>query len=160
MDNKYLKLIEEMFNAQYDEYDSGDLLNSKEYEDKIDKMKTYNLSHCIDLTNLDEANKKIKIDGFSGFGGFKVGSFTIKILTPSIKNKNISIFIYEKLRNRSIQTKININTDHRFADTTWSSYFRKGAISNYGTLGVDMPYQIINEVVRWLEALDKLGSFI
>lgn len=157
---EYYNLIKELVDQQYTD-DSDDLYQEAwiPAESAIKEKLKLKDNGIIDLTN----TKKDKIKDFiTKSNTIKIGNFLIKIIKSELLKSDLimDICIYEeKIRTQPGQPckmlyKLDSIRDSRFSKCDWNSYF------NDFRYGKSIPLNIFLEIVRWLQAIGKLTSFV
>lgn len=164
-DKDYLELIKSLSDHQYDDdesvsYDEMEWIPSEpEIKEKLIKHN----NGIIDLTNIK--SNLIK-DEILKCTNIKVGKFKIKIkhysAVPSQKGSQMSLSL--KLFEEKTQTpngmpcKMDYSfapyKDTRFDNRPWLKYF------NQSSSAFNIPIETVVEIIRWLQALNKMGCFI
>lgn len=157
----FLALAQKMTDEQYgeeSEYTSfHEVLEDFEYiSEPI--TKTIDPSSSCDLTKVKR--DKIK-SALESTGNVVIGNFVLKIhryqgsFDRAYKEKanEFSISLYEK--KSKIHNKVHINKDYRFKEAPWLFYFKDPVKG-----GTGIPTDTLVEIVRWLQAITKMGIFI
>lgn len=160
---EYLKLIESLLDQQYDEATDDYDVEKMEWipsEPEI-KIHQYSTSGQIDLTNVKSS--KIK-DELLKCVNLKVGNFKIRISryngSPHQEGVQITLNMkvweehYEKSNGSRMDRAVKFDTDSRFSNRPWLTYFNK---TNY-LYGV--PLDTAVDIIRWLQAIGKMTAFI
>lgn len=112
----------------------------------------------IDLTDANRGQVSSKIHTCSNF---KIGNFLLKISKyrgePN-KNLKVDIFIYEDRKAGNygkISVKLDPTKDDRFQTRDWAGYF-----STIQKVGKDIPIEDLPNIVRWIQAVQKMKAFL
>lgn len=169
---EYLALVEELTKEQYDsDYIDDDVYmpsNWPDPEPEIEMKKKEllpNTNGQIDLTNIKAG--KIKEELFK-CANLRVGNFKIRISryngVPSSEGSKIAISlqVFEE-RNKTpsgapckIDYPVVFEKDSRFAGRSWIKYFG----GNKGNGATNVPVDTVVDVVRWFQALKRMGAFL
>jgi hypothetical protein len=89
----------------------------------------------------------------------KVGGFSIRVRNHT--GKTVDLILYEdKLMGSKFSAtkkspiKLNILKDVRFEDCEWLKYFKNGT-----QIGAKIPVETAIEIIRWCQAVTKIGAF-
>lgn len=152
----YIRLLEKLVNEQYDEEDAPAIVPQWSDEEILERKVQRVLSNSvIDLTT---ASKTKIEESLYQYRNIKVGKFSVKIIKYSTKSENdnidviINLSIYEARKNNLI-FRINVQKDQRFLGRSWQKYFNS---SN----GNDINIKIAVDIIKWLQAIQKLSAFI
>ena len=154
--DEYLRLIQEAYRS-VNEDELEDYINPESWipsEPEIKKKALSNIVNMIDATNL----KRTAIEGIIAKSKqITVGKFMI---TSEVNNEGtLSYIIYENITKTpsgfpcKIQTKINVEKDNRFTETNWRTLF-------HGCYGRKIPINTCVDIIKWLQAMNKLICFI
>lgn len=170
--DEYLKILQELVDQQYNDTNTQDI----EQEDtwiyaesplleKIKKSKP-NYHGVIDVTNF----KRHKIrDALYDYMQFRVGEFLIKIITyQGESNKKladdakttVNVSLWEKKFTTpsgnpcNMDFKLNILKDNRFHGKPWLLLF------NSSGSGYNIPITTMIDIIRWMQAIQKLTAFL
>lgn len=114
----------------------------------------------IDFTNAKGSQILNKIHKCRNF---QVGSFLIKITKYKGEPGGIKLdlIIYEedkkkkdKSKQFNIVNKLDVSKDDRFKTRDWKSYF------NSMKMGTNIPLEKITEIMRWLQAIQKMRVYL
>lgn len=112
-----------------------------------------------DCTEADMKTIKQKVHAV---GVIKVGRFNVKIRNYC-QDKNsttANVDIYEEkvhrnsFGNNKMPCKVNVMKDMRFENRPWLSYFK----NQLG--GTNVPIETVATIVRWCQAVHRLGAFL
>jgi len=170
---EYLKLLEDLADDQYgttdypeDNYvpdeawipsESGakEMIRFKNLHGKIDvtKFKKEQIQDALyKCMNIQVGDFLIKIESYHGYPD-KFGKGT---------NLTMDIEVWEK-RYRTpsgapcnMDFRIDWSKDNRFFTRKWLSYFGAGTRS----AGINVPVDTVVEIVRWMQALKRMGAFL
>jgi len=171
---EYLKLLEDLANDQYGYDDPPEeepyipdeaWIPSESVAKEMIRMKS--LHGKIDVTKF----RKDKIqDALYKCMNVQVGDFLIKIDSyhgypdkfGKGANLTMDIEVWEK-RYRTpsgapcnMDFRIDWSKDDRFFTRKWLSYFQGGASS----AAANVPVETVIEIVRWMQAIKKMGAFL
>ena len=158
-EEEYIKLILDYYASQGN---SDELL---EYDncDEPDDLTKESLRVYRQIINFTNKNIKYIEDNIHNFQNYRIGNFLIKIKKYSASPLTIVIDIdifeeiecaaYNSESGRIIQ-KIKVIDDDRFKNQHWCMYFNK-----YNT-GIRIPNDILIEIIKWCQALNKMKVFL
>jgi hypothetical protein len=169
---EYLKLIESAQDDQegydqIDNYDISDVWMQVEYPNKEKMLRAREASTHGMIDVLKYRKEQIR-DAIYKYMNLQVGEFTIHIKRynghPKDKQLHgpltldISI-MQEKHKTPSgspckMSYKFDFFQDNRFTKQPWITYFNASGYAN------DIPVETLVEVIRWLQALRRLNSFL
>lgn len=165
----YIKFLEELTEQQYSDEDDTYTIPEDAWMPAEslakEKMKIHDRAGSVDLLNC----KKSKIqDALYKCTNVKVGSYLIRIHeyhgTPNKigigANLTMDIEVWETVYQTpsghpcKMDYNKNFHKDNRFYGKPWLNYF--------STVGVahDMPVETVVDVIRWLQAIQKIGAFL
>lgn len=159
---EFLKLAEKMTSEQYGE-DSDyrsfqDVLDDHEYIPPAKETRPIDPSSNSDLTKVKRDQIK---EALTKTGNVTIGNFVLKIhryqgsIERAAKERpnEYSISLYE-MKNK-MPKKVQVTTDYRFKEVPWLSYFKDPIKGGSG-----IPGETLVDIVRWLQAIVKMGIFI
>lgn len=157
---EYLNLIQKLLECQYDYNDTDNQPTNYNWipaePEAKSKLKRINANNkVVDLTNV----KKDKIKSYlNNYGSIKVGYFLMKV-TPSAYDNNDIIIFQEVTHTKNglscnLLNKIDILKDSRFNTCDWRKYF------NQFKRGNAVPSIILPDIIKWLQVVIKLSSFV
>lgn len=163
---EYLELCERLAEQYYNQDEEIEEIPEEswipaesEAKEKLKRMLNHN--GFVDLTN---ASKSQVINRIHTSNNFKVGNFLIKITKfcgAPVEGIRADLIIYEDktirnkfFRDTKISVKIDPNKDMRFSSTNWKGYF------NTDKKGIDIPMETIPDIIRWLQAVQKMKAFL
>lgn len=166
-DQDYVQLLYKLYNSAYQCEDELDTLdNSNYYEPIFETVKDFqqpDINSYADLTKIPA--DKIK-DFIYKHRNLRIGNFLIQITnyccSPSnhnYDNLELTIIIHEEFNYNSKQdkvlsSKVNVNKDHRFECKSWRNKF------NSYRIGSSLSIEDTIDIVRWLQGLNRLSSFL
>ena len=165
-DQDYLRLLQQVTDQQYDDaIDDYDISKMEwipaepEIKEKI-KASTWGV---IDLTNVKSSKIKEEIQKCTNL---KVGTFKLRISrfngVPSQEGAKLCVDL-EVMEERTqtpsgmpcrVDYRMDFSKDSRFKKCHWVKYFNSGGCGN------NVPIDTIVEIVRWMQAANKLSAFI
>lgn len=168
---EYLALIEELAKEQYDsDYLDEDAYMPSEWPEPIVEIRKKelqpNTNGQIDLTAVKAG--KIKEELFK-CANLKVGNFKIRISryngVPSSEGSKIAISlrVFEERHKTpsgapcKIDFPMAFEKDSRFAGQAWVKYFIG---STKGNAATNVPVDTVVDIVRWFQALIRMGAFL
>lgn len=112
-----------------------------------------------DCTEADMKTIKQKVHTV---GNIKAGRFTVRIKNyrqdKSSTTANVDIYEEKVHRNsfgsNKMPCKVNVMKDMRFENRPWLSYFK----NQIG--GTNIPIESVAQIVRWCQAVHRLGAFL
>jgi hypothetical protein len=164
---EYLELCErlaEQYYNQEDDYeqnipDENWIPAESEAKEKLKRMINHN--GFIDLTNAKQSQIANKVHTANNF---KVGAFLVKITKYKVNisgDTHLDIIIYEEklIRNKffkdtKISVKVDPTKDMRFSTRNWAGYFKTDK------KGMNVPMGDFPEIIRWLQAVQKMKAFL
>jgi hypothetical protein len=160
----YIKLIERLV----DHYDLEDDDSFEELENtwipSVSKAKEkFNKSLNGSLVDLSNVKKDQIEDYIYKHHDIKVGNFLLKIIKYSIKpselqqshksDLEVDVIIYE-YNNLNMVDKVDVQKDSRFISRPWRDSF------NTFKTAKNLDIQSTVDIIRWLQALSRIGCFI
>lgn len=152
---EYLRLIEEYVNGQYGDKEDEDIKTfwmPSEPEAKS-KIKPPNFGPD-DLTNAKSEMIKMVIKNKTNL---RIGPFMI-VSTGKYESKTgktiSSIYIYEDKPNSMMTNKLDVLKDDRFSSRPWAKLFDSGRRAK------NISSDDLFDIVRWLQAVQKLAAFL
>jgi len=164
----YLKLLEEIADEEQDDVPdvSDDSWIWSEAPIK-EKIRFSNLHGIVDVTKY----RKDKIqDALYKCMNIKVGDFIVKIDTyhgyPDKLGKDVGLTMDIEVWEKRYKTpsgnpcnmdfRIDWSKDNRFFGRPWLKYFSGGSSSSASHVPVDT----VIEIIRWMQAIKKMGAFL
>lgn len=156
---EFLKLAEKLTEEQYDEEVGSnyqEVLDKHEWFPKPEqKTKAINVG-VEDLTNTKYEDIAAKIKGQENI---KIGKFLIKIKryhgsAEKYKNSETKLDITIMEEKEKIHRKVQIAKDTRFTEVPWISHFN-GSVRD----GLGLPAEVVVDIIRWLQVMDKMVIF-
>jgi hypothetical protein len=163
--DNYIKLLERLVEEQYTtqdetiakEFENTWIPSTSKAKEKLNKSLN---SSIADLSNI----KKDEIENYIyNHRDIKVGDFLLKIVKYSIKPSDlqdghkkdleVDIIIYE-YNDLGMATKVDVKKDSRFIGRPWITYFSTFKI------GKNVDIQSTVDIIRWLQAINRIGCFI
>ncbi len=156
---QYRKLIEQLFDKQYNELSDEELADAGLLPEKSyakEQIKSPENNAVLDLTN---TKRDDIIAQLQQKHNIRVGSFLIRTGSYRTEPENIavaySVSIYEELKgfgNKKI-VKVRPYKDNRFAGRSWTSNFDDRDNGD----GKNIP---MIDLVKWLQAISKMSAFL
>lgn len=160
----YLELCQRLIDQQYDDEDEESIQtewipSEPEIQQKLIQS---DRSGRIDLTNVK--SYKIKEELFK-HANLKVGDFTIRISRHNNTHIETGLVItctVQVLEERhktpngmpcKIDYPMLFDKDTRFTGRPWLKYFR-------GNMAFDVPIDVVIDIIRWMQAVEKLTVFL
>lgn len=159
---EYLKLVSRLM----EDHDSDDPEDKDPWIPAISNIKDKMInaranSNSIDLSN---ASKQEIMVGVKIYNNIKIEKFSIKMHSHMDADKRtFDIWIYEE-SDKSLNGapgkmiyKINLGKDDRFSDRPWLNYFYNNTITSRG---IAVPEEVVCDIVRWLQAINRMKAFL
>lgn len=164
---EFLKLIE---SASRDMYGSDDTIHSNTgYDDphglyaeaqiRKERMERKNLTSDKFAGDLTEAMMPAIKEGVKKGGNLRMGNFIIKVKdfkmgADGYETATVDIHEERKSGSMIIPQRVVVLKDNRFRDRPWLKYFEKNIAG-----GKNIPLKTAAEVVRWCQAINRIGAF-
>lgn len=159
---EFLRLVKLITEQQYNSDLSEEIQKDNWIEERVEtikgKMKQKENNGILDLSNAKRAQI---INQLHNYRNLKIGNFFIKISKyrgDVDKQIKLDIYIYEEQRKLNskygnLTNKIDPLKDSRFSTASWIQYFDQFKLGN------NVPMDKIPDIVRWLQAIQKLTCF-
>lgn len=174
LEEDYLKLLEELVDQQYSGLDDDEIptttsIQEVDWESRVSEIKERmihpNYHGVVDASDI----KSDKLPGLlEKYMNIRVGNFLIKINAYQGQPHNLSvnsdlkmsIGIWTKIFKTAsgnpcnLDSKLQIHKDTRFKGREWVKLFNtEGTASK-------VPAKTVVEIIRWLQAINKLTAFL
>jgi hypothetical protein len=163
---EYLDLIQTFVDQQYDDLEGGHEVVEMEWIPSEpaakEKIKEASVNGTIDLTNVKSG--KIKSELFK-CTNLKIGKFKLRLnryfTAPSKDGESVCISL-EAFEERhktpnghpcKMDFPMLFAKDSRFENRPWLKYFNKNHATN-------VPIDIVVEIVRWMQAVQRMTAFL
>ena len=166
---EYLRLIEkyadELYGSENPDVDYDDIIPDWEeqetyYEAKEKPRFDYDAACDLTTANEDKIRVRLHLVGNIMVGKFllKANRYTAGAMFDKVAKKEdpgpfLTIAIYEQ--RKKLHDKVNLAKDVRFQGMPWIVYFKNPIAS-----GKDIPFETVVEIVRWLQGISRLPSFL
>lgn len=160
-EEEYLKLIVQLVEQQYNEPSlDGEVYEAWSTAESDIKKKIKSSNDKIIDASLYKKDKIL--ESLYLCQPIKIGRFVIKIskYEDNKEKTKMNIYIYEDKyytylgKTNEMLGKIDVLKDRRFVGSNWVSYF------NQFKLGVNIPIEVVVDIVKWLQVIDKLVAFL
>jgi hypothetical protein len=154
--DEFLRLIHDAYRS-VNEDELDDYVDPESWipsEPEVKKKALLNIINTIDATNL----KRKAIEGIINKSKqITVGKFMIT--SEPYTEETLSYIIYESTTKTpsgfpcKMQIKVNVEKDNRFSGTNWRNLF-------HGCYGRKIPTSTCVDIIKWLQAINKLIVFM
>jgi hypothetical protein len=160
-DEEFLALVQRLTEEQYSDFVDYDLFDNDPREWAAKERVQLNPTGMMDLTNVKSARIREELLKCTNF---RVGNFKLKVsrYIASAANEQILLDVSAwEVRHKTpnghpcnVDFSLWFDRDARFQDCPWLDRF-DGSNS-----ACDLPVEVVVDIVRWLQTVSKLGSFV